>query len=78
LTENQVIIYFESPNGQAGFSYARTRAKLTGLRLKDGHHRGIFYYPFNGTEESFLIKLKEGAGISIVPAFKDDLAIIIR
>jgi hypothetical protein len=77
-SKNRVIIYLESPNGRAGISYGRTKANLIGMMLSDGDHKGIFYYPSNGKQNTFSVKLHRGTGEINIPPFKDDLLIIIR
>ncbi len=75
---NHVIIYLESLNGRAGFSYGRTKAKLIGMMLSDGYRKGTFYYPPSGKKSTFSIKLHRGKGEIDIPPFEDDLSIIIR
>ena len=77
-SKNHVIIYLESPNGRAGLSYGRTKAKLISMMLSDGYHKGIFYYPSSGKKSAFSIKLHRGKGEIDIPHFEDDLSIIIR
>ena len=77
-SKKQAVIYLESPNGQAGFNYDQTKAKLTGLMLDDGHYQGTYYFPADGRSEAFSIELEAGEGQLLVPRFKDDLTIIIR
>lgn len=54
-SEKQAIIYLESPNGQAGFDYDQTKAKLAGFMLSDGHYQGTYYFPADGQRETFTI-----------------------
>ena len=77
-SEKQAIIYIESPNGQAGFNYNQTKARLTGLTLDDGHYQGTYYSPSDGRKETFSVELEAGEGELLVPRFKDDLAILIQ
>jgi hypothetical protein len=77
-SKNQVIIYLESPNGRAGFSYGHQKANLIGMMLSDGYHKGIFYYPSSGKKKTFYVKLDRGKGEINIPPFEDDLSIIIR
>jgi hypothetical protein len=77
-SDKEAIIYLESPNGEAGYKYNGKKAIITGLRLKDGIHKGIIYFPDSGNKRGFAIKVVRGAGEIRLPSFKDDLAIIIK
>ncbi len=76
--ENQAFIYLESPNGEAGFNYTSKQAKLIGLMLPDGIWSGSFYFPATGKSSKFTIRIKSGESDLKLPAFQDDLAIIIK
>jgi hypothetical protein len=76
-SENQAIIYLESPNGMAGFNYSSRDAKLLGLILTDGIWPGFFYFPATGKSSNFTIRVKRGEGDLNLPAFQDDLVIYI-
>ena len=77
-SENQAIIYLESPNGMAGFNYPSQDAKLSGLILADGLWPGLFYFPATGESSKFTIKIESGEGGLNLPAFQDDLTIYIK
>jgi len=77
-SENQAVIYLESPNGMAGFNYPSKDAKLRGLILADGLWTGSFYFPSTGKSSKFTIKIESGEGDLNLPAFQDDLTIYIR
>ena len=77
-SENQAIIYIESPNGEAGFNYSSKQAKLNGLMLPDGIWFGSFYFPATGKSSKFTIRIKSGESDLKLPAFQDDLAIRIK
>ena len=75
--KNQVIIYLESPNGQSGYHYKPESATVSGLLLRDNKYEGYFYFPSNGTEQSFEIEIEKGKGDVQLPSFSDDLVITI-
>jgi hypothetical protein len=75
---DQALIYLESPNGKAGFSYDRSPANLNKLLLTDGTYKGLFYFPDSGRTQTFSIQMIGGKGKLLIPDFKDDLAIFIQ
>jgi hypothetical protein len=77
-SDKEAIIYLESPNGEAGYTYKEKTAIINGLMLKDGIHKGSIYFPDSGSKRGFSIKVVRGAGEITLPSFKDDLAIIIK
>ena len=76
-SENQAIIYLESPNGNAGFNYSSRDARLRGLILADGLWPGSLYFPATGESSKFTIRINSGQGDLHLPAFQDDLVIYI-
>ena len=77
-SNKEAIIYLESPNGEAGYTYKEKKATIKGLMLKDGIHKGSIYFPDSGNKRGFAIKVVRGTGEITLPSFKDDLAIIIN
>jgi len=77
-SEKEVIIYLESPNGDAGYSYPETQASLINLQLNDGHYKGLYYHPSSGEEVSFTMLITNGRATLSIPRFNDDLAIYIH
>jgi hypothetical protein len=77
-SDKEAIIYLESPNGEAGYTYKEKKATINGLVLKDGIHKGSIYFPDTGNKREFTIKVVRGTGEIILPSFRDDLAIIIK
>jgi hypothetical protein len=77
-SDKEAIIYLESPNGEAGYTYKEKKATINGLMLKDGIHKGSIYFPDSGNKRGFAIKVVRGAGEITLPSFNDDLAIIIN
>lgn len=75
--KNKSIIYLESPNGEAGYQYRSGFATITSLLLKDGNYNGFFYFPDTGTKQRFEVKIENGKCKLKLPAFKDDLVIMI-
>lgn len=77
-SKEQAIIYLESPNGNAGHSYAPSPIKLENLLLTTGNYRGQFYDPSSGNQQAFEIPVEDGIAELSAPSFQDDLAIIIQ
>lgn len=75
--ENKVIIYLESPNGQAGYQYDSDFANISGLQLGDNNYEGHYYFPSNGKKQRFEIEVRKGKCKLQLPSFNDDLAITI-
>ena len=75
--KKKVVIYLESPNGEAGYHYNSSFATLSGIFLENNNYEGYFYFPNNGGKQSFKIEIKNGKGDLQIPSFNDDLVIAI-
>lgn len=78
LSKRETVIYLESPNGDAGYSYAETDIVLSGLLLDNGSYTGFYYFPDNAEKMDFNIMVLNGSAKLTVPSFHDDLAIYIH
>lgn len=77
-SSKEIVIYLESPNGNAGYTYPETRVSLSGLMLGDGNYRGFHYHPGSGAKVEFETSIANGKSTLLIPRFRDDLAIYIR
>jgi hypothetical protein len=77
-SSKEIVIYLESPNGNAGYTYPETQVSLTGLMIKDGSYSGFYYHPESGKKIAFEILISNNKAKLLIPGFKDDLAIYIR
>ena len=74
----EIVIYIESPNGNAGYSYPETHVSITGLLIGDGIYSGFYYQPESGVATNFDVSITNGKAKLLVPRFNDDLAIYIH
>jgi hypothetical protein len=74
----RAIIYLESPNGEAGYSYPPRSAKLEGLNLCDGEFTMLVYHPGTGDQSTVRMDVHKGRASIQLPEFKDDLALLIQ
>ena len=77
-SSNEIVIYLESPNGNAGYLYPGTLVSLTNLLLSDGSYTGHYYNPDSGIITVFETLIFNGNTKLKIPGFNDDLAIYIR
>jgi hypothetical protein len=75
---DMAILYLESPNGVAGHHYADGTARIEGLTLSDGAYEVLIFFPANGREATVMCEVRGGRTSISLPAFQDDLALLIR
>ncbi len=74
----RAIIYFESPNGEAGHVYPAGSAVLKDLWLRDGRYSLRIYHPNNGERMTGMVGIRGGRGLISLLRFNDALALLIR
>jgi len=74
----RAIIYLESPNGEAGHHYPPGHATIQGLSLHDGVYNMRVYQPDSGQQSNVKVDVHQGRISIRLPAFRDDLALLIH
>lgn len=78
FSEQEAVVYLESPNGEAGYHYPVTTVSINGLMLKDGIYQSYFYQPATGKETKVDFSVTNGVARLSIPAFDDDIALHIK
>jgi hypothetical protein len=74
---DEIVLYLESPNGKAGYSYPRTDVSLNNLTVMDGIYQGYFYQPDDGKQVDIEVSVKDSQAALSIPEFSDDLAVYL-
>ncbi len=77
-SQQELIIYLESPNGRAGYSYTPQLVELQNVKLADGVYKGFYFHPHSAERVHFETKIVKGETMLMVPGFEDDLAIYVH
>ncbi|MBN1493534.1 MAG: hypothetical protein JW938_05245 [Candidatus Omnitrophica bacterium] len=77
-SRDQAVIYLESPNGAAGYSYGPQQASVVFKELMDGSYDACWYFPSDGSTIPFQTEVV-GQKISLLfPSCNDDLVLHLK
>lgn len=77
-SDDELVIYLESPNGKSGYEYREKSVTISGLSINDGAYSTAIFFPESGELVEQGIQVRKGMASLTLPGFSDDLAVHIR